>query len=144
MWIANPHSLGLLHSYTNLTIITLRQNGRDFPDDIFKCIFVNENVGIPIKISLKFVPRGPINNIPALVQKMAGADKAIADCLTQWWLVHYIDVIMTTMVSQITSLAVVYSIVYSGADQRKHQSSASLAFVRVIHRDRWIPRTKGQ
>ena len=33
---------------------------------------------------------------------------------------------------------------YSGKDQRKHQSSASLAFVRGIHRDRWIPRTKGQ
>ena len=47
---------------------------------------------------------------------------------------HYIDVIMTTMASQITSLTVVYSIVYSGADQRKHQSSASLAFVRGIHR----------
>ena len=57
---------------------------------------------------------------------------------------HYIEAIMTTMTSQITSLAVVYSIVYSGADQRKHQSSASLAFVRWIHRDRWIPRTKGQ
>ena len=57
---------------------------------------------------------------------------------------HNIDVIMTTMASQITSLTVVYSIVYSDADQRKHQSSASLAFVWGIHRDRWIPRTKGQ
>ena len=57
---------------------------------------------------------------------------------------HYIDVIMTTIVSQITSLTVVYSTVYSDADQRKHQSSASLAFVWGIHRDRWIPRTKGQ
>ena len=58
--------------------------------------------------------------------------------------IHYIDVIMTTMASQITSLAVVYSTVYSDADQRKHQSSASLAFVWGIHRDRWIPRTKCQ
>ena len=41
---------------------------------------------------------------------------------------------MTTMASQITSLTVVYSNVYSDADQRKHQSSASLAFVRGIHR----------
>ena len=41
---------------------------------------------------------------------------------------------MTKVASQITSLTVVYSIVYSGADQRKHQSSASLAFVRGIHR----------
>ena len=48
-----------------------RQNGRHFADDIFKCIFLNENVWIPIKISLKFVPKGPINDIPALVQIMA-------------------------------------------------------------------------
>ena len=40
---------------------------------------------------------------------------------------------MGVMASQITSLMIVYSTVYSGADQRKHQSSASLAFVRVIH-----------
>ena len=47
-----------------------RQNGRHFADDIFEWLFVNENVWIPIKISLKFVPQGPINNIPALVQIM--------------------------------------------------------------------------
>ena len=47
-----------------------RQNGRHFLDNIFKCIFLNENVWIVIKISLKFVPKGPINNIPALVQIM--------------------------------------------------------------------------
>ena len=47
---------------------------------------------------------------------------------------HYNDVIMSTVASQITSLTIVYSTVYSGADQRKHQSSASLAFVRGIHR----------
>ena len=51
---------------------------------------------------------------------------------------------MITTASQITSLTVVYSAVYSGPDQRKHQSSASLAFGRGLHRDRWIPRTKGQ
>ena len=48
-----------------------RQNGRRFADDTFKRIFLNENVRIPIKISLKFVPKGPINNIPALVPIMA-------------------------------------------------------------------------
>ena len=47
---------------------------------------------------------------------------------------HYDDVIMGTMASQITSLTFVYSTVYLGADQRKHQSSASLAFVWGIHR----------
>ena len=46
---------------------------------------------------------------------------------------------MTTMASQITSLTVVYSTVYSDTDKRKHQSSASLAFMWGIHRDRWIP-----
>ena len=48
--------------------------------------------------------------------------------------IHYNNVIMWAMASQITSLAIVCSTVYSGADHRKHQSSASLAFVRGIHR----------
>ena len=48
--------------------------------------------------------------------------------------VHYGDVIMGTIASQITGLTIVYSTVDSGADQRKHQSSASLAFVWGIHR----------
>ena len=42
---------------------------------------------------------------------------------------------MGTIASQLTSLTIVYSTVYSDADQRKHQSSASLAFVRGIHRE---------
>ena len=50
------------------------------------------------------------------------------------WYNDYNDVIMGAIASQITSLPVVYSIVYSDADQRKHQSSASLVFVRGIHR----------
>ena len=48
-----------------------RQNECHFADDIFKCIFLNKNCSIPIKNSLKFVPKGPINYIPALVQIMA-------------------------------------------------------------------------
>ena len=47
---------------------------------------------------------------------------------------HYCDVIMSVIASQITGVSIVYSTVYSGADKRKHQSSASLAFVRGIHR----------
>ena len=50
--------------------------------------------------------------------------------------VHYIDVIMSMMASQITSVSIVYSTVCSGPDQRKHQNSMSLAFVRGIHR--WL------
>ena len=55
----------------NINTLRPRQNDRHFPDDIFKRIFLNENVWISIKISPKFVPKGPINNIPALVQIMA-------------------------------------------------------------------------
>ena len=47
---------------------------------------------------------------------------------------HYIGIIIGMIASQITSLTIVYSTVYSDADQRKHQSSASLAYVRGIHR----------
>ena len=49
-------------------------------------------------------------------------------------LFHYDDVIMGAIASQITSITIFYSIVYSDIDKRKHQSSASLAFVRGIHR----------
>ena len=57
---------------------------------------------------------------------------------------HYNDVIMGALASQITSIQTVYLIVYSDANKRKHQSTASLAFVRGLHRGRWIPRTNGQ
>ena len=58
-----------LHVWSSVNTLWPRQNGRHFPDDILKWIFLNENVWISTKIS--FVPRGPINNIPALVQMMA-------------------------------------------------------------------------
>ena len=51
-------------------------------------------------------------------------------------LFHYTDVIMSAVASQIISLTIVYSTVYSGVDQRKHKSSASLTFMRGIH---WSP-----
>ena len=69
MW-TNDDSPGVVRPQ-GINTLRPRQNGRHFADDIFKCIFLNENVWIPIKISLKFVPQGPINNIPALVQIMA-------------------------------------------------------------------------
>ena len=49
-------------------------------------------------------------------------------------MLHYSDVIMSAIAPQITSVTIVYSTVYSGVDERKHQSSASLAFVWGIHR----------
>ena len=72
-------------------ILRPRQNGRHFPEDIFKCIFLNENVKISIKISLKFVPKGPINNIPALVQIMAWrrpGDKPLPESMMGSLLTH--------------------------------------------------------
>ena len=54
--------------------------------------------------------------------------------LINYFWIHYNDVTMSVMASHITSLTIVYSTVYLGADQRKHQSYASLTFVRGIHR----------
>ena len=58
------------------------QKGGHIADDTFKRIFLNENGCILITISLKFVPKGPINNIPALVRIMAGhqsGDKPLSE-----------------------------------------------------------------
>ena len=71
-WCHSDLNLGInFFIHTGINTLRLRQNGRHFPDDIFKCFFLNENVWISITISLKFVPKGLINNIPALVQIMA-------------------------------------------------------------------------
>ena len=89
--VGYPDSHWYIWRHGNCSVIyfnTLRpkQNGRHFPDDSSNCIFLNENAWISIEISLKFVPRGPINNIPALVQIMACADQATNHYLNQWWL----------------------------------------------------------
>ena len=74
----------ITHPCINFNTLRPRQNGRHFADDIFKCIFLNENVWILIKISLKFVPQGPVNNILALVQIMAwrrSGDKPLSELM---------------------------------------------------------------
>ena len=94
--------------------LRLRRNEQHFADDIFKRIFLNENVWISIKISLKFVPKGPINNFPALVQTMAwhrSGDKPLSEpmmvslpmhiCITrpQWVkIMKYCSVISCTII----------------------------------------------
>ena len=68
-----------------------RQHGRHFADDTFKRIFLNENVIISMKISLKFVPKDPFNNIPALVQIMAWrrpGDKPLSEAMMVSLLTH--------------------------------------------------------
>ena len=56
-----------LHWRNQLNTLRPRQNGRYFADDFFKWVFLNENAWISLKISLKFVPKVRINNIPSLV-----------------------------------------------------------------------------
>ena len=68
-------------------ILTLSQNGRQFPDDNFICIFLNGDIQSWIKLSLKFFPNGPINNSPWLVQLMAW--QATSHYLNQWRLVDW-------------------------------------------------------
>ena len=85
--------LGRPDSWVTQHINTLRprQNGCCFADDTFKRIFLNENVRISIKISLKFVPKGPINNNPALVQIMAwrrSGDKPLSEPMIVSLLTH--------------------------------------------------------
>ena len=72
--------------FPHINTLRPRQNGRHFPDDILEWIFLNEDVWISINISLKFIPRGPINNIPTLVQVMAWRRPGDKPYLNQWWL----------------------------------------------------------
>ena len=66
-----PQITDACRSKTGINTLRLRRNRRHFSDAIFKCIVLNANVLNSIKISLKFIPKSPINNIPALVQIMA-------------------------------------------------------------------------
>ena len=82
----------LLYMGPALNTLGQRQNGRYFPDNIFKWIFLNENVWISIKISRKFVPEGPINNIPALVQIRAwwrSGDKPLSESMMAYFIDAY-------------------------------------------------------
>ena len=104
-------------------------------------------VGFPILVRHIYIESGPWI---AATMVLAILVKTILDlapfCPGPWifWFgmnknimsAHYSDVIMIAKESQITSLTIIYTAVYSGADKRKHQSSASLAFVHGIH---WWP-----
>ena len=74
-----------------LNTLRPRQNGRHFADDTFKRIFLRENVRMSIKISLKFVPKSPIDNIAALFQIMAWCrpgDKPLSEAMKVSLLTH--------------------------------------------------------
>ena len=79
-------------SYINdfqLNTFSLWQNCCHFTNNIFKCIFVNENVWISLKMSLKFVPKFRINSIPALAQIWIGTNQVTSYYLNQWWLLFW-------------------------------------------------------
>ena len=102
VWIEQSRKVDRFVKFRYIYTMRPRQNGPHFAD-IFNSIFLNENVCIPIKISLKFVPKGPINNIPLLVQIMAwrrSGDKPLSEpmvtnslthlCVTQaQWVNHW-------------------------------------------------------
>ena len=86
-----------------------RQNGHHFPDDIFKCIFLNENVWILIKISLEFVPKGLIDNIPALVQIQAWHRSGNNKQLSEPMMVNLLAYIYGTLsLNELTCLLTVF------------------------------------
>ena len=89
-WTFCNSSLWDVFMETSVNTLRSRQNGH-FSDDIYKCLFINENVWISINISLKFVPKSPINNIPALVQIMAlrrPGDKPLSEPMMVSLLMH--------------------------------------------------------
>ena len=90
IWSKYKH---FVHYVISQRVNTLRprQNWRYFADDIFKCIFLNENAWISLKISLKFFPKVRLDNIPALVQIMAWrrpGDKPLSEPMMVSLLTH--------------------------------------------------------
>ena len=100
-----------MYVYDKVRQIHIISNGLIFP---FLSIIIELQLGVSLYMYLHRIYPEVMGGIPGV------------------W--HYNGVIMGAIASQITSLTIVYSTVYSDADQRKHQSSASLAFVRGIHR----------
>ena len=117
-----PTEIYIIHEFINR--LRPRQNRRHFADDTFKPIFLNENIRISIRISLKFVPKVPINNIPALVQIMAWrrpGDKPLSEpmmvnlpmhiCVTRpQWVKHKNEMINTiALLSKLDTTSAQYS-----------------------------------
>ena len=89
--LSNKRGLGEHDGILVANTLKPRQKGRHFADDIFNCVFLNENVWISINISLKFVPKGPIDSIPALVRMMAwrrSGDKPLSEPMVVNLLTH--------------------------------------------------------
>ena len=99
-WCSWRKSIHKTVHYTPVAYFTMEvnsstpgQNGRQFTEDIFKCICLNENVSILIQISLRFIPKGPVDNKWALVQVVAWRQTG-AKPLPEPMLTQFIDVYM--------------------------------------------------
>ena len=116
---ANAGDLRRHHAHSDVTVInqSLISMGRWVNMYVPGCYF-SIRVYVLLTDNIKMTPNGKISVLVPTKNRHP----------------HYNDVIMGVIASQITSLTLVYSAVYSDADQRKDQSSASLAFVRGIHR----------
>ena len=115
--LPEPGMNWLIYVWLCLNTLGLRRNRRHFAD-IFKCIFLNENVWILIKISLEFAPRVRIDSIPAMVQIMAlcrPGDKSLSEpmvvrlsphiCVTRpRWANHYFIIIISCLARHCESL----------------------------------------
>ena len=89
-----PSNAKPCHARRSFNTFRPRQDGRHFQDDVFKWIFLNENVWISVEVLLKFVPMVPINNIVALVQIMAwrrSGDKPLSEPMMANLLSHACD-----------------------------------------------------
>ena len=121
-----------------------KQNGHHFADDIFKCIFLNENVWISIKIYLKFVPKGQINNIPALVQIMAWCqpgNKPLSEPMMFSLLMHICitplnETPIDTLFETVSNLAWCY---WANVTSLWHKQVLSFVTTRV--QKKWTPHT---
>ena len=90
IWL-DPPTLTAVSAVNHVNTLRPRQIGRHFANDNFKCIFLNEDARKALEISLKFVPKVPINNIPALVQIMAWrrpGDKPLSEPMMVSLLTH--------------------------------------------------------
>ena len=122
--------------YPSINTLRPRQNWRHFANDIFKCIFLNESVWIPIKISLKFIPRGPINNIQALVQMMAWrrpGDKPLSEAMV---------VSLPTHICVTRPQWVINTIYWTAMSYHQHVLDQRLVWVRDIEFEYYILRLK--
>ena len=122
--MALPQSVNTLRS---------RQNGHQFADNTFKRIFLSENIRISMKISLKFIPKGPIDNIPVLVQIMAWrqpGDKPLSEPMMVSLLTH-ICITRPKWVDKVSLNCVMHTIMFLITGPLHSQTIPDLQLLRI-------------